>query len=52
VGVLRQADLLLTQKQDHRLSRWLGKQQAGTLTEPERIEALAPTRAYEAPWLR
>ena len=50
--VLRLADLQLVPVQDRRLSLLLDKQQAGTLTDPERTELLALMQVYEANLLR
>lgn len=47
VEVLRLADLRLAPAQDRRLSQLLEKQQAGTLTEPERSELLTLMQVYE-----
>jgi hypothetical protein len=46
------ADLRLSAVQDQRLSQLLDAQQAGTLSDPERIEMLSLMQLYEANWLR
>ena len=50
--VLRLTDLRLVAGQGRRLSQLLDKQQAGTLTDPERAELLTLMQIYEANLLR
>jgi hypothetical protein len=50
--VLKLTELRLAPAQDRRLSQFLDKQQAGTLTEQERTELLSLMQIYEANLLR
>ena len=50
--VLKLTELRLTPLQDRRLSQLLDRQQAGTLTDPERAELRALMQVYEVNLLR
>jgi hypothetical protein len=50
--VLKLTELRLAPAQDRRLSQLLDKQQAGTLTEQERMDLLSLMQIYEANLLR